>query len=382
MQKQKQNLSYWLLLSIGVYFFPVVSYSETINLFAAKDTSLFSEGELSNGLGVHLFSGATAPRNSNELRRALMAFDFASIPAEAEIVSASLTLNMNKTISGEEAMTLHRVTSDWGEGESDASGEEGRGAPAESGDATWKSRVFPDVAWETVGGDFVTDPTSTAIVGGGGKYTWTGLEVDVQNWLMEPETNFGWILNGVETSRTAKRFDSREASNESNRPTLAIEFTLGGLAGDFDGNGLLDAADIDALTAEVIVGSSQASFDVTGDGIVDQADRAEWVSNLRNTFLGDSNLDGEFGSADLVVVFQGNTYEDDIPGNSTWETGDWNGDGDFDTSDLVAAFSEGAYENGPQPAIATVPEPTTTVTVLTALAAACLMGRRNRSVAK
>ena len=330
--------------------------AETVELIASKDTTLFSEAELSNGQGLHLFSGATAPRNSNELRRALLAFDLASIPADAEIVSASLTLNMNRTIAGDQEMTLHRVTSEWGENESDANGQEGRGTAAEVGDATWTSRIFPDVAWDNEGGDFIAEASSTATVGGRGKYTWPGLEVDVQSWLATPESNFGWILNGVETSRTAKRFDSREASNETNRPTLAIEFTLAGLVGDFDGNGILDAADIDALSAEVAANSNNGAFDVTGDGVVDQADRTEWVSNLRGTFLGDSNLDGEFNSTDLVVIFRANTYEDGIPGNSTWETGDWTGDGDFDTSDLVAAFAEGGYEQGPK-AVMAVPEP-------------------------
>lgn len=55
---------------------------------------------------------------------------------------------------------------------------------------------------------------------------------------------------------------------------------------------------------------------------------------------GRSNLDGEFGSADLVAVFTAAEYEDGEDGNSTWAEGDWNGDGDFDTSDLVAAFGQ------------------------------------------
>jgi hypothetical protein len=120
---------------------------------------------------------------------------------------------------------------------------------------------------------------------------------------------------------------------------------------------VLDVADIDALTAEVIAGTNNVSLDVTNDGLVNQDDRTEWISNLRGTFLGDSNLDGEFGSADLVAVFTANTYEDGIVGNSTWGTGDWNGDAEFDTSDLVAAFVEGAYEKGPKAFRAVVPEP-------------------------
>jgi hypothetical protein len=287
----------------------------------------------------------------------LLAFDLDAIPDGAEILSASLTLRMNKTIAGAQDMSLHRLLSDWGEGESDASGQEGKGAPAEPGDATWTKSVFPDTPWTAEGGDFAEAASSVLSVGGIGSYTWTGLESDIQNWLSAPETNFGWILIGPETSTTAKRFDSRETSNASRRPTLTVEFEVGGLLGDFDGSGILDVADIDALTAEVIVGTNDTKFDVTGDGLVDQADRTEWISNLRGTFLGDSNLDGEFNTSDLVEVFTANTYEDDIVGNSTWGSGDWNGDAEFNTSDLVAAFVEGGYEKGPKPVAAVVPEP-------------------------
>ncbi len=58
---------------------------------------------------------------------------------------------------------------------------------------------------------------------------------------------------------------------------------------------------------------------------------------------GDSNHDGLFNSADLVLVMQFGEYEDSIFGNSTWEEGDWNGDGDFTTDDLVYVFTQGTY---------------------------------------
>jgi hypothetical protein len=49
---------------------------------------------------------------------------------------------------------------------------------------------------------------------------------DVQGWLDDTSTNFGWLLRGSEAGlQTAKRFDSREVSNPSNRPELTIEFT-------------------------------------------------------------------------------------------------------------------------------------------------------------
>lgn len=129
------------------------------------------------------------------------------------------------------------------------------------------------------------------------------------------------------------------------------------LPGDFDGNGVLDAADIDALSVAVAEGSTDLKYDVDGDGSVLGADRFMWVEDLKNTYFGDANLDGEFNSADFVFVFRAGQYEDAVVGNSTWGTGDWNGDGDFDSSDFVVAFSGGGFEQGPRQATAAVPEP-------------------------
>ena len=51
------------------------------------------------------------------------------------------------------------------------------------------------------------------------------MTADVQAWLDDAATNFGWILIGNESKgKTANRFDTMESS-ESARPTLTIEFT-------------------------------------------------------------------------------------------------------------------------------------------------------------
>ena len=130
---------------------------------------------------------------------------------------------------------------------------------------------------------------------------------------------------------------------------------------DLTGDGKCDALDIDALSTEVRNGTNNPSFDLNGDAVVDSADRVVMVEQLLNTYFGDSNLDGEFSTADFVNVFQAGEFEDGVPGNSTWSTGDWNGDGDFGTGDFVVAFQAGGFEQGPRAGIARVPEPTGTV---------------------
>ncbi len=131
-------------------------------------------------------------------------------------------------------------------------------------------------------------------------------------------------------------------------------------SGDFNGDGVLDASDIDALTSAVKDESDDLAFDLDGSGTVDQGDRDVWVTDLRKTYYGDANLDGEFSSPDFIQVLQAGEYEDAVEGNSTWATGDWDGDCEFDTADLIQAFQSGGYELGPREAVSavkSVPEP-------------------------
>jgi hypothetical protein len=147
-----------------------------------------------------------------------------------------------------------------------------------------------------------------------------------------------------------------------------------GEPGDFNGDAVIDAADMDLLTGEVLGGTNAAAFDLTGDGQVNDEDRTFWVENIKNTYFGDSNLDGEFNSGDLVSVLSLGKYEDAFEDNAGWADGDWDGDLDFTTTDFVVALSSGGYENGPRAAVNAVPEPTSVV--LLALGMLIGVGRR------
>ncbi len=152
----------------------------------------------------------------------------------------------------------------------------------------------------------------------------------------------------------------------------------GQVLGDFDGDGLLTAVDIDLLTAEVRAGSNNLAFDLDNDDLVNEEDRRVWVEDLKYTYFGDADLDGEFASADFVAVFTTGEYEDAIDGNSTWATGDWDGDGDFGSGDFVKAFQAGGYELGPRPSLAAVPEPSAAILLTLGLFA---LPRRRRQTA-
>ena len=158
-----------------------------------------------------------------------------------------------------------------------------------------------------------------------------------------------------------------------------VAFVMPGISveGDYNRNGILDAGDIDLLSAAVRENSMDLNFDANGDGSINPDDRTHWINVIANTWVGDSNLDLEFNSSDFVAVFQAGEYEDGVVGNSTWATGDWNGDTEFNSSDFVSAFQSGGFERGPRPArAASVPEPSSIVFVLIALFACVRMIRR------
>jgi glucose/arabinose dehydrogenase len=192
----------------------------------AKDNTLFSESENSNGEGVYLFGGRIA---TNALRRALLAFDATQLPNGALVNSASLALNMNKGGGGGQlAFVLHRALEDWGEGASNAGDPGGQGVPAEPGDATWTNRFFPNTPWTTPGGRFSASASATTLIEALGSYVWTSatLAAEVQAWRDNPLINFGWILTGDETVTSAKRFNSREDPTPSLRPKLTVNYVF------------------------------------------------------------------------------------------------------------------------------------------------------------
>jgi hypothetical protein len=208
------------------------SWVRAITLEPSKDNTLYesSLGQTSNGSGEHVFCGLTAsgfPRG--QIRRALLAFDIAgNLPADATILEVELTLHVTRTISGAQNVNLHLVLADWGEGASDALGAEGAGAPAAPGDATWLHTFSPGSLWATPGGDYAATPSASRTVGFFGPHAWSSpqLASDVQAWLDDPSTNFGWILIGAEPPTgfaTAKRFGSSEGPRVY-RPTLTITF--------------------------------------------------------------------------------------------------------------------------------------------------------------
>ena len=204
------------------------SLADTAVLPAELDTMILEEDiSASNGAGDHFCVGGNA---SPSFRRGLIRFDLSSIPAGSSVTAVTLDLYENNAGSnGSGTFDLHRVTSEWGEGSSDAISGECQGAPGQLGDASWFYRYYDPPAssifWNTFGGDFDGTASASLFVNtSSGHKLWSSPQLvnDVQDWLDAAEPNYGWLLKRSTESgtQTALRFASRTNPTPSQRPAL------------------------------------------------------------------------------------------------------------------------------------------------------------------
>ncbi|MEM8677898.1 MAG: choice-of-anchor Q domain-containing protein [Planctomycetota bacterium] len=107
---------------------------------------------------------------------------------------------------------------------------------------------------------------------------------------------------------------------------------------DFDGNSACDLPDIDALVGAIAKGTNDPLYDLTGDTLVDLADRDAWLVeagavNLPSGnpyLLGDANLDGIVDGQDFLV-WNLNKFT----ATAAWSQSDFNADGQTDGQDFV-----------------------------------------------
>lgn len=218
------------LLLFSFFFFVIVKAQTTINITPVADNTIYQDfPDNSNGAGANFTTGTI---NTLTPRRAFVKFDVAgAVPAGATITSVTLTMNMNKSGLNNSTVYLHKANTNWGEGTSDAGDPDGQGAAATINDATWNCKFSNGAggcttSWTNAGGDYtLTASASTAVTTSLGNYTWTSAQMasDIQSWLNNPSTNFGWEILGDESViKTAKRFYSRQGTNP---PSLSITYS-------------------------------------------------------------------------------------------------------------------------------------------------------------
>lgn len=209
----------------------ISSAQTTVTIACDRDNTLYQSagGTVSNGIGAYLFLGRDG---SNTRKRALLHFPTTAIPGDARVLRVELELNVSRTAAfGNLGVDVHRVLADWGEGTSNAAGEEGRGAVATTGDATWLHHHFPNQSWANPGGDFASPPSASVSVPAFGPavFSSAGMLADVQSWRDTPTSNHGWLLKSDEAVAYAtRRFESRENATTVWRPVLRVTYVQPG----------------------------------------------------------------------------------------------------------------------------------------------------------
>ncbi len=156
---------------------------------------------------------------------------------------------------------------------------------------------------------------------------------------------------------------------------LELIDVMGGISGDFDGNGDYDCGDVDSLVVEIVAGTNNAAFDLTGDGLVNGSDLTSWLAEAGaaelasgNPYqLGDANLDGSVDVPDFNV-WNANKFTN----TPAWCSGDFNADGVVDVPDFNA-WNGNKFTSAD--GVQSVPEPMAGVLLL--LGSLAFLGRRN-----
>jgi len=210
--------------------------AETVFLNPVADTTLIEYAPDANLGGADFFNAGTT--GIGTLNRGLMQFSLSeAIPVGSIINSATLIMDIVRQPSSDfepAPFSLHRMLVSWGEGDKiPDEGSPGLGAPATAGEATWHFRNHSGLAWAAPGGlagvDFASTVSSSAFVYGIGDpvefESTLDLMGDVQLWVNNPQSNFGWMLmtQTEDVTKSARSFASSEDSNGG--PMLIIDFT-------------------------------------------------------------------------------------------------------------------------------------------------------------
>lgn len=224
-------------------------HADRAEIIPSADTTLIEAAPASNLGGACIVNSGTTKIDTRN--RGLFLFDLTGlIPSGAVVNSVEIIL----AVTGEPATgfiganyTLHRMLTPWGEGNKgdpdcppDNGNAPGLGAVATDGEANWTHRFAGSPAggaqtWSAPGGaagiDYVAGASGDQLISGTGEspyyfFNTPELASDVQSWLNNPQSNFGWMLIcDIEGDvGTARRFASRE--DPFNPPMLVVDYTV------------------------------------------------------------------------------------------------------------------------------------------------------------
>ena len=151
-------------------------------------------------------------------------------------------------------------------------------------------------------------------------------------------TVVGSLTAGTASYDIVVRATSLDGSSALQAFTIAVSL---GNPGDFDGDGDLDLADVDALSAAIATGSGNLLYDVNGDGQLTLADLQHWVLNIKRTLMGDSNLDFVVDGQDFI---RWNNFK--FTATNLWSQGNFNADTVVDGQDFIV-WNNNKFMTGP-----------------------------------
>ena len=244
----------------AVLFVSMKASAVTATIIPSGDATITDEFPTTPQGGSTILITGTSGSGPNN--RSLLRFDLSSVPVNAVVTNASLSLIAVETAPTNSWFDLHRVNRQWSESA-----------------VTWNNRLSPVGAWTVAGAsapiDYVSSVTQSNFVADVGPYAFgssTLMIADVQLWVNNSATNWGWILISELQGKpkTVKKFGSREAV-ANNQPVLTVQYYI-------------PAGVAPVLVSPTVVGGSGVStnrqFQVSFNAESNRTYAVEWTTTL------------------------------------------------------------------------------------------------------
>jgi RHS repeat-associated protein len=172
-----------------------------------------------HGTSSTLFLGGGA-----EVDRPVLQFDLHDIPAEAPILSATLSLYRQDSPAASTTIDVHRLRSAW---------EEGPQVSACSGGGTSWDEMESGVSWGAKGGDFASTPEASVARAAGAAAGWDTFDVKgvAQQWADGDAPNMGLIVKARDessaTAGTLHYVADDHGAAPAQRPKLVVSYQDG-----------------------------------------------------------------------------------------------------------------------------------------------------------
>jgi len=217
MNKKKVNILFRKNLKLFTTVLQPASAS-TMDTFIQSDNATYA-----NGVVATIVTGGLS--TGGQVCRGLLRFDLSSIPSNAKIISASISLyHETEAATTDYTVGLHKALTEWFESEVTGA--------LNAGDvgSVWNYRNNAGtVAWAGgagggSGSDYMATASDTKLIAE--VLTWYSFDVtnDVAGFIVS--NNFGWwVINESEaTANSRKRFTSSDAVTGTDRPKITVVY--------------------------------------------------------------------------------------------------------------------------------------------------------------